>query len=88
MTTNFAHPTFATFPLTIESDYSTSETACGAIKRPTRPETAAEKAKGETLALKLVDLTDKKQSYGVSLLNDCKYGYDIRPKQIGITLYR
>ena len=78
----------AAFPLTIESDYATYETACGAIQRPTKPHTAAEKAKWETSALKWVDLTDEKQNYGVSLLNDCKYGYDIKSKLIRITLLR
>ena len=78
----------AAFPLTIESDYATSEIACGAIQRPTKPQTAVEKAKWETSALKWVDLTDEKQNYGVSLLNDCKYGYDIKPNQIRITLLR
>ncbi|MDJ0897839.1 MAG: alpha-mannosidase [Xenococcus sp. MO_188.B8] len=78
----------AAFPLTIESDYATYEIACGAIKRPTKPQTTAEKAKWENSALKWVDLTDDKQKYGVSLLNDCKYGYDIKPKQIRITLLR
>jgi alpha-mannosidase len=78
----------AAFPLTIESDYATSEIACGAIKRPTKPQTAAEKAKWETSALKWVDLTDESKKYGVSLLNDCKYGYDIKPNQIRITLLR
>ena len=78
----------AAFPLTIESDYATSEIACGAIKRTTKPQTIAEKAQWETSALKWVDLTDEKQNYGVSLLNDCKYGYDIKPNQIRITLLR
>lgn len=78
----------AAFPLTIESDYATSEIACGTIKRPTKPQTAAEKAKWETSALKWVDLTDETQNYGVSLLNNGKYGYDIKPKQIRITLLR
>ncbi len=78
----------AAFPLTIESDYATYEIACGAIKRLTKPQTTAEKAKWETSALKWVNLTDEKQKYGVSLLNDCKYGYDIKPKQIRITLLR
>lgn len=78
----------AAFPLTLESDYATSEIACGAIKRSTKPKTEAEKAKWETSALKWVNVTDEKQSYGVSLLNDCKYGYDIKPNQIRITLLR
>lgn len=78
----------AAFPLTVESDYATSEIACGAIKRSTKPKTEAEKAQWETSALKWVDVTDEKQNYGVSLLNDCKYGYDFKPNQIRITLLR
>ena len=78
----------ASFPLTIESDYVTYETACGAIKRTTKPQTEAEKAQWEVPALKWVDLTDNQQNYGVSLLNDCKYGYDVKPNQLRITLLR
>ncbi|MDJ0532877.1 MAG: alpha-mannosidase [Xenococcaceae cyanobacterium MO_207.B15] len=78
----------ASFPLTIESDYATYETACGAIKRTTKPQTEAEKAQWEVSALKWVDLTDNQQNYGVSLLNDCKYGYDVKPNQLRISLLR
>ena len=78
----------AAFPLSIESDFATSETACGAIARPTKPETPEDKAKWEVAALKWVDLTDEEQNYGVSLLNDCKYGYDFKPNQIRISLLR
>jgi alpha-mannosidase len=45
-----------------------------------------EKAKWEIPALNWVDLGD--QEYGVSLLNNCKYGYDIQPDQIRLTLLR
>ncbi len=78
----------AAFPLSIESEFSTSETACGAIARQTQPETPEDQAKWEVAALKWVDLTDSTQNYGVSLLNDCKYGYDFKPNQIRISLLR
>ena len=78
----------AAFPLTVESDYATSEIACGAIKRTTKPQTPNEQAQWETAAMKWVDLTDEGQDYGVSLLNDSKYGYDIKPNQIRISLLR
>jgi alpha-mannosidase len=76
------------FPLNLTSDYVTCEIPCGTIKRTTKPETAAEKAKWEVSALNWVDLTDTKADYGVSLLNDCKYGYDAQPNQLRLTLLR
>ena len=76
----------AAFPLNLEANYGTYEIACGAIQRPTRPQTPAEKAKWEVPALRWADLGD--ETYGVSLLNDCKYGYDAQPSQLRLTLLR
>ncbi|MBW4648882.1 MAG: alpha-mannosidase [Kastovskya adunca ATA6-11-RM4] len=76
----------AAFPLNLEVDYATYEIACGAIQRPTRPQTPAEKAKWEVPALRWADLGD--QTSGVSLLNDCKYGYDAQSSQLRLTLLR
>ena len=78
----------ATFPLNIESDRITSEIPCGTIERTTKPQTAAERAKWEIPALNWVDLTDNSGEYGVSLLNDCKYGYDAQSDRLRITLLR
>ncbi len=76
----------AAFPLTVPVDFAYCEIPCGVIKRPTQPQTESEKAKWEIPALHWVDLGD--ENYGVSLLNDCKYGYDIQPNQIRLTLLR
>lgn len=76
----------AAFPLTFEAKYATSEMACGAIQRPTIPQTTAEQAKWEVSALRWADLGD--EEYGVSLLNDCKYGYDYQPSELRLTLLR
>ncbi len=78
----------AAFPLTIESDCATYEISCGAIKRPTNPQTESERAKWEVSALKWADLTDRNRDYGVSILNDCKYGYDSKPNLLRLTLLR
>jgi len=78
----------AAFPLTLNSDQIYYEIPCAAIARPTRPETPAEKAKWEVPALQWADLTDIEQNYGVSLLNDSKYGYDGQPSQLRLTLLR
>jgi alpha-mannosidase len=80
----------AAFPLNIEADFATYEIPCGAIRRPTNPQTPAEKAKWEVPALRWADLTEEtdKFVYGVSLLNDCKYGYDSQANQLRLTLLR
>ncbi|MBE9118588.1 alpha-mannosidase, partial [Lusitaniella coriacea LEGE 07157] len=77
----------AAFPLNLEADFATYETACGAIERTTNPKTPAEKAKWEVPALQWADLTIENE-YGVSILNDCKYGYDAQPNQLRLTLLR
>ncbi|KAB8335289.1 alpha-mannosidase [Scytonema tolypothrichoides VB-61278] len=83
----------AAFPLNLEADFATYEIPCGAIRRPTKPETPAEKAKWEVPALRWADLTipltvNNDETYGVSLLNDCKYGYDSQPSQLRLSLLR
>jgi alpha-mannosidase len=76
------------FPLNLTSNYVTYEIPCGTIKRTTKPETAREKAQWEVPALNWADLTDNDAMYGVSLLNDGKYGYDAQPNQLRLTLLR
>jgi alpha-mannosidase len=76
----------AVFPLNIEVDYATYEIPCGMIQRTTKPESDREKAQWEVPAMHWADLSDG--HYGVSLLNNCKYGYDAQPSQLRITLLR
>jgi len=76
----------ANFPLTLKAEEVIAEMACGAIARPTRPQTAAEQAKWEIPAHRWADLSDG--AWGVSLLNDCKYGYDAGPNHLRLTLLR
>lgn len=76
----------AAFSLNIEADYATYEIPFGAIQRTTRKESDRQKAQWEVPALRWADLTD--ETYGASLLNDCKYGYDAQPSQIRLTLLR
>ncbi|NJK73431.1 MAG: alpha-mannosidase [Microcoleus sp. SU_5_6] len=74
------------FGLNLEAEFATCEIPCGAIERPTKPQTAAEKAKWEVPILRWVDAGNG--SFGVSLLNDCKYGCDIQPDRLRLTLLR
>ncbi len=76
----------AAFPLNVHADYATYEMAYGTIQRTTHPKTPAEKAKFEVPAHKFVDLSEK--NFGVALLNDCKYGYDVKDNAMRITLLR
>ncbi len=76
----------AAFGLNVEADFATCEIPGGAIARTTKPQTAAEKAKWEVPILRWVDISN--HGFGVSLLNDCKYGCDIQPNQIRLTLLR
>lgn len=76
----------AAFPLTISNNFATYEIPCGTIQRSTNPQTPQEQAKWEVPALRWADISQI--NYGVSLLNDCKYGYDATPNQLRITLLR
>ncbi|MGL5922775.1 alpha-mannosidase [Chroococcidiopsis sp.] len=76
----------AAFPLNVSADYANYEIPCGAIARPTQPQTPAEKAKWEVPALRWADISTSDR--GVSLLNDCKYGYDCQPDRLRLTLLR
>ena len=80
----------AAFNFNMNANFATYEIPCGAIQRPTRPQTAAEKAKWEVSALRWADLSDTASgnSYGVSILSDCKHGYDAKPAQIRLSLLR
>lgn len=76
----------AAFELNLAAEVATYEIPCGAIERKTQPQTPQETAKWEVPALQWADLSAN--GYGVSLLNDCKYGYDASPNQLRLTLLR
>lgn len=62
------------------------ETAHGAIDRPTHWSNGFDLARFEQCAHKWADLSEG--GYGVSLLNDCKYGYDIKDSVMRLSLLR
>lgn len=74
------------FPVDILSPVATYEIQWGNVQRPTHRNTSWDWARFETCAQKWVDLGEG--DYGVSLLNDCKYGHDIRDNIIRISLLR
>jgi alpha-mannosidase len=74
------------FPLSAHNDKATFEIPYGSIERPTTRKTPAEQAKFEVPAQRWADLSDTK--HGFSLLNDSKYGYDVRGNVLRLSLLR
>ncbi len=74
------------FPVDVLSTVATYEIQWGNVERPTHRNTSWDWARFETCAQKWVDLSEG--DYGVSLLNDCKYGHDIWENVIRLTLLR
>ena len=64
------------FPVDIHSEKATYEIQYGNVERPTHWNTSWDYARFEVCGHKWADLSE--DDYGVSLLNDCKYGYDIK----------
>lgn len=61
----------AEFPLAVSNPKATYDLGVGSIQRGNNTETAY-----EVYAQQWADLTDKDGSYGVSVINDSKYGWD------------
>ncbi len=74
------------FPVDVLTPEATYEIQWGNVTRPTHRNTSWDWARFETCAQKWVDLSEG--GYGVSLLNDCKYGHDIRDNVIRLSLLR
>jgi alpha-mannosidase len=74
------------FPVNILSPVATFEIQWGQVQRPTHRNTSWDWARFETCAQKWVDLSES--DYGVSLLNDCKYGHDVQAGTMRLSLLR
>ncbi len=75
----------AAFPTNINSDKATYEIQFGTVERPTHKNTSWDTAKFEVCAQKFADLSEG--GYGVSIINDCKYGHDIHDGTICLSLF-
>ncbi|MDO8686318.1 MAG: glycoside hydrolase family 38 C-terminal domain-containing protein, partial [Clostridiales bacterium] len=65
---------------------ATYEIQFGSIERPTHWNTSYDKSKFEVCGHKWADLSEG--AYGVSLLNDGKYGHQAYGNTLGVTLVR
>ncbi|TPX59664.1 hypothetical protein SpCBS45565_g07680 [Spizellomyces sp. 'palustris'] len=74
------------FPVDIANDFATYETQFGFIRRPTHYNNSWDMARFEVCAHKFVDYSE--HGYGVTLLNDCKYGFAVHGNVIRMSLLR
>ncbi len=76
----------AEFPLNVFSDVVNCDIQFGHIKRSTKNNNSFEIAQSEITAQKWIDLSEA--DYGVSLLNNCKYGHYAKNNILSINLLR
>ncbi len=76
----------AAFPLAINSTRATYEIQFGSVERPTHRNTSWDMARFEVCAHRWADVSEG--GYGVSLLNDSKYGHDCHDNILRLTLLK
>lgn len=76
----------ASFPVDINTDKATFDVQFGNIERTTHENTSWDQAQYEVPVLKWADISE--EGYGVALLNDCKYGYDVKDNDLDLTLIK
>ena len=74
------------FPVAVHASTATYEIQFGHLARPTHASTSWDVARFEVCAQQWADLSEG--DYGVALLNDCKYGYDIQGNVLRLSLLR
>ncbi len=74
------------FPVDIHTDEATFDIQFGNVTRKTHSNTSWDKARFESCAQKWMDYSEG--HYGVSLLNDCKYGHSVLDGVIALTLVK
>ncbi len=76
----------AAFPLAINSARATYEIQFGSVERPTHRNTSWDMARFEVCAHRWADVSEG--GYGVSLLNESKYGHDCHDNILRLTLLK
>ena len=76
----------AAFPVDVHNDKATYDIQFGNVERPTHWNTSWDLGKFEVCGHKWADLSEG--NYGVSLMNDCKYGHDIKDGTMRLTLIK
>lgn len=76
----------ALFPVDVHTDEATFDIQFGNLKRKIHQNTSWDVARFESCAQKWMDMSEA--YYGVSLLNDCKYGHSALGGVMGLTLIK
>lgn len=76
----------AAFPVDVRTTYATYDIQYGNVRRPNHWNTSWDQARFESVGHRFADLSE--HDYGVALLNDCKYGYDVKDNVLRITLLK
>ncbi|MBP1913397.1 alpha-mannosidase [Lederbergia galactosidilytica] len=74
------------FPVDIRATEATYDVQYGNVKRPNHWNTSWDMARFESVGHQWADLSEA--GFGVSLLNDSKYGYDIKEHRMRLTLLK
>lgn len=74
------------FPVNIHSDEASFDIQFGNVTRKVHTNTSWDKARFESCGQKWIDLSEG--HYGISLLNDCKYGHSVKDGNMAITLIK
>ncbi|CAM3899540.1 alpha-mannosidase [Lederbergia lenta] len=74
------------FPVDVLTNRAAFEIPFGTVERATHTNTSWEQAQFEVCGHRFADLSET--NYGVSLLNDCKYGYDVKDNVLRLSLLR
>jgi len=70
----------------IHTDEAVFEIQYGNVKRPTHCNTSWDRAKFEVLCHKWLDVSE--EGYGVSILNESKFGCSVKNSVIGLTMLK
>jgi alpha-mannosidase len=76
----------AHFPVDVFYNEATYDVQFGNLRRPTHKNTSWDVARFEVAAQKWADVSE--DGFGVSLLNDCKYGHSVDERSMALTLLR
>lgn len=74
------------FPVNIHTDEATFDIQFGNVTRKVHTNTSWDVARFESCGQKWMDLSEG--HYGVSLLNDCKYGHSVKDSNMALTLIK
>ena len=74
------------FPVDVHTDEATFDIQFGNLTRKVHQNTSWDKARFESCGQKWMDLSEG--HYGVSLLNDCKYGHSVKDSNMALTLIK